>query len=353
MAFSERVQSITNQKILPNIVDAVLNSNVLFVRTMQNPLRWSGVTLQKPIKVSKSGTGGSFAGTDVFNTAAVDDRIRLSFDPKGFYQNVTVIGLEKAVNETDTQILSLVKASMEDARDDAMDSLGTIMYGTGTGNDFLGLDAIVDDGSSAGTYGTQSRTTFTQLKGTRTASGGTLTLTLMATLMTATSAASSARQHPTLGITPFAAWNLYESLLTPTVRANYDASGYPMVSAFTRAGATAREGQLSGGQGFTAITYRGMPIVADEKATSQTLFFLNENYLDFYSLRDADLQDIPSVGTLIDGVYTDAPVPSVFQWTGFKPPVNQYAEAGQLIAMGNLISWQPRRQGRLTGITTA
>jgi hypothetical protein len=40
-----------------------------------------------------------------------------------------------------------------------------------------------------------------------------------------------------------------------------------------------------------------------------------------------------------------------FNWSGFKTPTNQFGSIADVIVLGNLTSWQPRRSGRLTGIT--
>ncbi len=348
MTFSERVTSITQDKLLPTIIDSILGSNIMCLRTMgRKPKMWSGETLRKPIKISKSQTGGSFSGMGNFDTSAVETRIRLSFNPKGFYQSVVIPGIEKAVNKTDAQVISLIAASLEEAQMDALDSIGTIYYGTGAGDDFEGLAAIVDDGTSVGTYGGQSRTTYSQIAATVTASGGSLTLLKMATMMASVSASGSSMQRPTLLVSNETIWNLYETLLTPTVQANYNAEGYPVVTADSMPGRA-----LRGTQGFNSLTYRGVPLVADEKATAQTLFFLNENYLDWYKLTDGDLQQIRKPGTVVEGVYSDGAL-SPFQWRGWLDPVNNYGKVTQLLALGNFVSFQPRRQGKLTGITTA
>lgn len=348
MTFSERVTSITQDKLLPTIIDSILGSNVLCQRTMgKSPKMWSGETLRKPIKITKSTTGGSFSGMGNFDTSAVETRIRLSFSPKAFYQSVVIPGIEKAVNKTDAQVISLVAASLEEAQMDALDSIGDIYYGTGAGDDFEGLGAIVDDGTSVDSYGGQSRATYSQIAGTVTASGGSLTLLKMANMMASTSASGSARQRPTLIVTNETIWNLYESLLTPTVQANYNAEGYPVVTADSMPGRA-----LRGTQGFNALTYRGVPIVADEKATAQTMFFLNENYLDWYKLTDGDLQSIKKPGNVVEGVYSEGSL-SPFQWRGWLDPTNNYGQVTQLLALGNFVSFQPRRHGKLTGITTA
>lgn len=352
MVFNERITTITNEKLIPAVSDTILNSNVLLQRLFARANKsWTGTKMKKPIKVSKSTTGGSFDGVDTFDMSTSNTRNKIEFEPKGFYQSVVIPGIEEAVNKTDQQVISLLAVELENAQIDALDSLGTILYGLGNGKDFQGLGAIVDDGTDVASYGGLARATYTGLKATRTASGGTLTLDLMAALMSATSAAGSSNQRPTIGITNETVWNLYESLLTPQVSANYASYGYPMVTAKTAPGRP--EQGLNGQQGFVAITYRGMPIVADEKCDAQTLFYLNENDLSFYSLKSGKLQSVPTAGSVIDGVYTESGKTSPFQWTGWKTPVNQFAEAGQLIALGNIIGWNPRRNGKLTGITTA
>lgn len=353
MIFNERVTSITQDKFVPTVVDQILDSNVFMARMLQRDVkRWSGETLRIPIQVSKSTSGGSFSGVDTFDTTAQNNTQRLSFEPKGYYQSVVIPGIEKAVNATSAQVLNLVKVSLEIAKNSMCDGVGTLLYGAGTGDDFEGLGNIVDDGTSTSTYGTLSRTTFSVLNATSTASGGTLTLELMAGLAGSVSAASTSRQAFTMGLTNETVWDIYEALLTPTVQSNYTANGYSQVTAYSKPGAMMRgEDSLKGMQGFAAISYRGRPVVADEKADAQTLFFLNENYIHWHSLKDRDLQDVPSVN-VVDGVYAEGKKTQPIQLKPFQMPTAQYAEVAQLIMLGNFTSSQPRRQGKLTGITT-
>ena len=354
MDFTDRVKSITQDKLLPKVIDNVLNGNVLSLRLLANAKRWSGESLKRPIKYQKSDTGGSFSGLDTFSTSTVETRLIPAYDVRGYYHSVAIPGIEKAVNATEERVMDLVKVEMESAHEDMADSIGTIFYGDGTGNgnkDFLGLGAIVDDGTDVTTLAGISRTDYTMWKATRTASGGTMSLAKVATLVSGVSAGSALRQRPTMFVSDETVWDLYESLLTPMVRANYEAYGYPMVTR-TSKGAVRQDKALKGTQGFAALTYRGIPWVADEKATAQTLFAINENYLEWYGLKSADLVSISLGGPEIDGVYSEVPSKNHgFGWTGFKVPTNQFGEVGQIILLGNLVTWQPRRHGRLTGIT--
>lgn len=339
--------------MLPKAIDTVLGDNWITYRIISNAKKWSGATLDRPIKVTKSTLGGSFSGLDTHSTATVETRQLMSFDPRGYEMPIAIPGMEKAVNRTEAEVINLVKIEVESAQEDALDDVGTMLYADGTGNsskDFLGWDALVDDGTSVDVIGGLSRTTYTGLKGTRTASGGTLTLAKMSTLINAVSAGSAARQRPTSMVCDETVWSHYESLLTPTQQATYAATGLPMMTRTSKA--PVRAAELKGAGGFTSLTYRGVPIIADEKSPTQTLWAVNENYIEWYGLNDPDLKSI-SLGTgTIDGVYAEAPSKNTgFQWTGFMRPINQYGEVAHVYLLGNQVSFNPKRHGRLTGIT--
>lgn len=330
-----------------------MGDNWITYRILSNALKWSGHTLDRPLKVTKSTLGGSFSGLDTHSTSTVDTRVLMSYDPRGYEMPIAIPGMEKAVNRTEAEVINLVRVETESAQEDALDDIGTMLYTDGTGNsnkDFLGWDALNDDGTSVVTLGGLSRTTYATLKGTRTASGGTLDLDKMATLLSAVSAGSAARQRPTCLVSNETVWDLYESLLTPTQRSTYEAVGMPMMTRTSKA--PIRSAELKGAAGFVALTFRGIPYVADEKSTAQTLWAVNENYINWYGLRDPDLQEI-SLGTAdIEGVYSEAPSKNTgFQWTGFMRPINQYGEVAHIYLLGNQVTFNPKRHGRLTGIT--
>jgi len=352
MTFGQRLTTVTQDEILPQVVDTILDGNFITFRMLSSAKRWNGETLKKPFKYAKSTLGGSFSGLDTHSTATVDNRQMLSFDVRGYEMPVAIPGMEKAVNRTPAQVLNLVSVEIESAQEDAMDDLGDMFYADGTGNsskDFLGLDAINDDGTSVGTYGGQSRTTYTGLKSTRTASGGLLDLDKLATLVSAVSGGSASRQQPTAFISDDTVRDLFESLLTPTTRSNYESFGLPMVTRNSKA--PVRGSELKGAAGYTAYTYRGIPWISDEKSTAQTLWALNERYIDWYGLSDPDLKSISLGEADIDGIYSEAPSKNIgFQWTGFMRPINQYGEVAHIYLLGNLVSFNPRRHGRLTAL---
>lgn len=355
MALSNRVISITEESYVPASIDGILNSNVFTSRLfMREQKVWSGRQMMIPLQFAKPTTGGSFDGVGDFDTALQDTRVRQTFSHAQFYQNVSVGGGEASLNKTDGEVLDLIYITLQEAQNAALDSIGNQLYGAGTGNDFLGLGAIVDDGTNSSTYAGLTRTTYPMLNSTLlAASGGALTFTGMATVMRGASAAGSKRQRPSIVATTETCWDLLESLFQPNITSNYDSLSRVQISTYSKPGVAYKDqDSLKGHQGFEALYWRGIPIVADEKADSGTMFFLNEDYLHWYNLKGVGLTQYKVPSVQVDSVATEFSQSYPIQWSGFDKPYNQYAQIGQFIMLGNVISGQTRRHGKYTAITT-
>lgn len=348
-AFGARVTTTTQDKLLPKVVDTVLNSNVLATRVLSKASKYTGERMKFPVKHAKNSTGTSFAGFDTFSTAATDNRVNLEFVPK-FYQMTVALPLDElSANATEEQVINLAKIEMASTAQDMADDIGTLFYGTGTGNgskDFLGLEAIVDDSTNASTYGTLSRTTYSsQLRSTVTASGGTLSLAKMSTLY---NAAASGAQTPTLGLTTEVVFALYEQLLQPQEQI---AKSVSMMKGGQGRGLNSTQGMV-GGTGFTGLYYKGFPILADEKCTSGVLYFVNEDFLDFYALPMAMTSPIKYRSQDIEGNDYSEVQGLGFSWSDWIKPTNAAAVVGHIYLGGELISQNPKRHAKLTGITS-
>src|SRR3990167_10899137 len=147
MTFDAYVQSVTQDEIVPKVVDTVLGSNVLSLTILSKSKPWNGETIKVPVKYQKNSTSqGSFDGFDTFDTTKVNTRVNMSFNTTGYYHSVVLSGMEVDVNATQAKVLDLVKVEMESAMEDMSDSIGTILYGVQSGKNFLGLQDLVDDG---------------------------------------------------------------------------------------------------------------------------------------------------------------------------------------------------------------
>ncbi len=356
--FTDRITDITYQYILPVLVDNVSNSNVFTSKLLSNTIDWEGITYNVPIQTAFSTTGGSFNGMDTFSTAATNNTRQLTFYITGQYQSIVIPGIEAAVNgNSESQVIKLLTAKMDEAKISMADSIGTEFYSFGLGKSFDGLGNVVDDGTNAATYGGLSRTTYPFLKADVTAvTNGVITLSYLSSEFDNVSAASSTSESPSLGLTTKADWTFIEGLIQPMLQARYESTavkGYDRVDGKTPTGTSVPMGgtQLSGAGGFISITWRGRPIAADDKCTTGTFFWVNEKYLDFAVQRSAELRDISSTVESMEGFYEDVPFPSAFQFRDMMSSINQLGQVGVVILLGNMICRQPRRNGKLTGIT--
>jgi hypothetical protein len=321
---------------------------------MNNPLAWTGTSITQPIFTSTSSLGKSFRGAATFDTAIDMNTVQMTWYATGFGQPISISKIDQAFNNTEAGVISVVQASADYASNSMVSRLGSIFYGTGTGDDFDGLGNIVDDSTSTSTYAGLARTTYgTNINGFVTAaSAGVLDLDTLAGVDDGATVSGTNEMTPNVGITTKAVWSLYESLLEPTKRAEYRAYGYPVVTGDTAVGSMARGDALSASGGLQSLDFRGKPLVRDEKCSSGLIFLLNEYKAEFRSLKIGGFKSIATGNKVTDGSYENVKV-SGLQFRDYMEPVNQpTAEVGFFVAYGNVVHRDPRLNGKLTGVTT-
>lgn len=358
ITFTDRVVDITYQEILPSVVDQINNSNILMAKVLSKPGTWRGVTENQPITIANSATGGSFSNMDTFPTAATNNTRLMTWYVAAYEQSVVIPGIERAVNaNNEKQVLRLLATRMDEAKVSASQNIGVMFYGVGAGKDFDGLGLIVDAGTNSSAYAGITRSGNSYINGDVTATlSGIITLDYLSSEFDNCSAAGSTSESPTDGLTTKAIWTFVEGLMQPMVSARYEVTGldgYSRTDGGTGGKLPGSNGQaLTAFGGFNSLVYRARNMYADDNCTTGTCFWVNGNYLEFKRLTDSSLNQIGSTVEVTEGFYKDVPMPSAFQFRELMSPVNQYGEVGLLMLMGNLIHRQPRRNGKLTGITT-
>lgn len=332
--YGQRIQTTVQTEYLPFVVDTVLNSNVLFQRVVKKAKDWNGRTLRVPVKVSKNLTGTSFRGFDTFSTAATNNRQFMEFTPSFYQITCALPGDELSVADTEDKVLDLMKLTIQSDTEDMADNLGTIFYSDGTGNgskDPLGLAALVDDGNAVSTLGGLSRSTYPTLAGVVTASSGTVSLAKVDTLWINV---TSGNVRPTAIFTTQSVYNFYGQLLRPAERQERPVDG----------------GEMKSGTGYTALHYNGKPIIMDEKCTSGAFIALNENFIEWYALPYFNAKPI-AYKNQIEGNDYEAPVGLGFSWSDWIIPANSASVVGHIYVGGQFITTNPKRHGKLTGVT--
>jgi len=340
MAYNNQVDTLTLEYIAPRVVDTVLRANRFTTKMLAKTKEFRAATIDFPIKYQKGTATQSFSGFDTLPTSFTDTRILMKFNPRYNTANVALAVTDIAANNTPAKVLDLTEVEMMSRAQDLADSIGTQLYADGTGNankDFIGLANIVDDTSSIGGL---SRSTYTTLASTVTAaSSNLLSLFKMRTMYNAIADASVV---PTEVYTPYEVWALYEQLLQPQERIGKEVNLAPNFKGYT---------------GFDALSFAGLPVMADRKATSGVMFFLNSEFIDFYGLKTLTADGMSGkpvkVGSkLFSGNQYDEASNLGFFWTGWIKATTQLAYNSFMVVGGNLVTDNPRRHGKLTGITS-
>jgi hypothetical protein len=107
---------------------------------------------------------------------------------------------------------------------------------------------------------------------------------------------------------------------------------------------------MRGGSGFDALEYNGKPVLMDEKCTSGAFIALNENYLEWYALPFFGTKAV-SYKSQIEGNDYEAPIGLGFSWSDWIIPDNAGTVVGHIYFGGQFVVTNPKRQGKLTGVT--
>lgn len=369
MTFGQRVQTVTREVLLPKVIYNVLGSNVLPTRLIGNAKQGKGYLVNKAIKYRLSGQASSFSHLDTFTPQILDTRLKLSVEMKAARQGIGLSGMDLVANQdSDARVTDLMTESLEETQDELIDKVGDYTYGDGQGNggkDPAGLDYIIDDGTNAPTFEGQSRATYPILNATvtdLTSVSGELSLPRLATLYSNVSSGTG-MTTPTLIHSGKTERDLYEQLLTPTVRETYSAMGSYTVTKDSRG--TVRGGShegLAGNHGFVALSYKGIPWTQDDKADTRyatKIAMLNENYLDWFGWGVSGnaksmlgYESISFKHTQVETTYSESPMSEFtgFNWRPYQSAPNQFAGVSDMIIIGNSASWRPNRQGALDNV---
>lgn len=328
------VSTTTRQRFFNKAVDNVYTGNILFNRLRGTARPWSGGRqVTQPLIVSNRTQAGSFSSFDTLPTAQEDVRQMATVDPCEYTSDpITFSGIQLAVNKGPEAFLDALATEFTDVARNLSEAIGADLYLDGTGNnskDINGLVYQVDDATNVVTWQGLSRNTYTNLRSLLTAQVGALSFTNLAT---DTDAATRGMDTPTVMVTTPAIYSILERLVTPTLMLNYNGSRGAAVTPGSGNGGTALN------YGTTSITWRGIPIIADEMCPAGNLFTLNENHLFLFQLDyTSEIAEMSKEG---------------FAFTGFKKSQNQAAVTGQLLFAGQLWGDAPRTHARRTGITS-
>jgi len=351
------VNTSTLEWLVAKTVDTVLTFSPATLFFLGNQKTWKGSEMRFPIKYAVNAQGMSFDGLEKFSTTKTENFINMEFSPTGREMPCVISQIEADVNATNRVVDLVARQLAADAQDMAY-AISGLFYTLQTGKNFYSLVDIADDGSLGATsYGRLLRSTYTGVKGNYVSIGGNLTL---ANMRTEYNACTHGPMTPDLILTTKTVWGYYEKLLTPTISNQISATALAGYAKFTGASANGTPNivapgtNLNGAQGFSAIYYNGVPVIADEACNAGYLYMLNTKSIAFYGVPSThpDYKPVKFTDSSLDSVY-NVPSTTGFSFSGFNTPIDQYGRVGHILLMGNLISNNPRTNGVMIGITGA
>ena len=313
------VTSIARRYILPTVVDTVYGDNVVFFRLNRARKRLvsGGTQIDVPWMYARMAAGGPYRGYEVLNMVPSDTVKNGSWDWKQQYVPVVVDGLTMIQVDSPDAVVNYLDLQFQQATMEMSDNLGTGVWSDGSNAKQIdGLEAAVDDGGVAATYGNLSRASNTFLNATDDSTSAALTLGVM---QSAFMSASSGGRHPTLIASRVEQYNRFWAL-------NASNQEFPVQPA-------GHDEQLASA-GFTNVLFNNVPWVVDEKvpdgpnASNSGIYLLNEDYLTYIVSTRAD-----------------------FYLEDFQTPTDQDAMSAKLLWAGNLLCLNPARQAKLTNVS--
>lgn len=343
-----RVGNFTYDKELATVVDAVLNSTTVASHLMYNAKDFNRATLLKTVKVTRRSQFQEVSGLEPLNSAAEDVTIQLQFN-RALASMPTVKILSEAFARQYDSPIDFDDFEYDDVLNETLRGLNDLIFAGG--NNIVGMDQIADDGTNYATIGGVDRNTYTSQKGTLTNFSAVGSLSKLATMYSAVSD-TGPNESPTNIFTTFGVFDLIESLYTPTVRHEY--KNLPVGGKY--ASAHAADGM---GNGFQTLDWRGIPIARDKSIVAGEGYMSNLNYVNWYGdtkvpasfsnfLRKVSL----GRSSVIEGQSAMRPSDySGFFYQEEQMMPNQGGTVGRFWVSGQLVCFQPRRQGKFYGFT--
>ena len=317
--------ALSNRHLMKYITDVVFNASPITFRlkARNKDVVKGGLWIEQPWMYAKPNSGGWYTGPEILTTVPFDVVQDGSFPWAQLYNNVTVDGLTLNQSESDEKAMDYLTAQFEMAKLDWLDTLAVGFWSDGSNpKSIIGINAAVDNGTVAASYGGITRSTNTWLNAQVDSTTTTMTL---ATLNALFGACTIGGRAPTVIAGDRATYIRYQNL-------NQAPSSSGAV--FNQFKNVAMVDQQFASAGFDHLMYNNVPWLCDDhidtvNATGDgTLFFLNEEYWTFV------------VGQGGNFVIED-----------FVKPPNQDAMTAIMKLYAQLICANPARQGKFTKLS--
>jgi len=316
---TDTVTSLSRQWILPEITEQVYGNNIITFRLLASKKKMvqGGTQIEVPLMYARFGHGGSYQGYDLLTVAPVDTIKNAVFSWKQYYNTVAIDGRTLIQTDSPDAIANILTVQFQQARMEMAENLATGIWSDGATDTkgITGINAAVDDGTVAATYGGITRSSNTWWKSQIDSSTTTLTTTALNALQ---GSCIKGAKSTSLIVSRRDQYNRFWALGASQRQYNMQPGG-------------ADEILLS--SGFTNLLFNNIPWVVDDHvpygtSTNSKIYFLNEEYMFLAVSPRAD-----------------------FMLKDFQEPTNQDAMVSQLLWAGELVFTNVATQGVMSAIT--
>jgi hypothetical protein len=318
---TDTLTSVTRRYILRDIPDNVYTRNLLTFRLIKANKRsiQGGSQIEQPLLYKDLDYGGSYSGAQVLAMGPSETIKSAAWDWKQYYVPLVFDGLTLLKNDSPESIANLLRTYVEIGEMSMANLLGDGIWSDGvTDPDGIdGLEAAVDDGTVAATYGGLLRSANTWWTAQRDASTAALTLAALQSLF---GNCTLGGHSPSLIVSRQEQYNRFLALLTQNVR-------YPM--------APTGHDEILASAGFTNALFNNVPWVIDDKvfdgpsSSNSAIVMLNEDFIKLGTHNKAD-----------------------FFMTPWVQPDNQDVISARLHWAGNLLFSHLQSQGLMTNVSS-
>jgi len=359
ISLSNRVENFSQRDLYRKVIDNVLVATTFGSRVFSMGKFFSGkyktftITHSRDSQFRWLGGGG-----EELSASAINNTIELNYARVMGVQPKVQIDFEDFANDGDSGVIDLESFKYKEAAAVVTQELGDVIFDAGVGDQPEGLDSFVDNGTLKTSIGGQSKTTYSVLKGTYTDAAKVLTVAKQTAMIDTISASGSKEGSPTIGVTTKTVWGYEEELMTPFLQAQYSANSLPKLP--LKGLDVLAPGEFGGRAGFTTLFIRNIPIIKDDMAKAESLYFLNERTFGWFGndrvpSRLKDRYEKVSLGQGEGYESTAAMIdmpPSPAGWFYRKDEslVTQLGTVAYFAIVGNVCVWEPRRNGQLYDI---
>ena len=325
--------SSTLRNYRPGMIENLITHQALFWQLKQRGMmteEQGGRSIVETLMYGQNNTVQSYSGFDAFNLSPQLGFTQSEYDWKFFAGAVSISGEEEFKNSgSKSRIFSLIKGKVRQLDISFRIKLNAQLFADGTGNggkDITGLALAVEDGAAWSTYGgidssdadnswwRNQYIDFDSTYGATSVFNDSYQSSVkgLAALRRMKNNCSIQGSSPTLIVTTQDIYEAYDAYMEGTKQ---------------RIPLTGGAGKLADA-GFQTLEFGGIPMIWDSVADSESILFLNSDYLK-----------------LVTGAGRN------FNARPFADADNQDARFSVTLWAGNLVCSKRDQQGRVTGVT--